>query len=280
MATTRFQAEVLKLIASSRVAKGASYIAGGLALNHQLRRPRLSSDIDVFNEGSEALARAAECDIAILSAAGYDLQNIRRTEYMVEYKVGNGVETTDIQWVIDSAYRFFPLVTDDLLGYTLHPFDLATNKLLALEGRRVPRDWVDMVSCCESIQPLAYLTWAANGKDQSITPFYLLEVAAQVHYSKVEFEKAIRAEEEIDGVQLATKWRKMIAEARRTVTLLPPEEVGKVVLDKEGCLFRGSDDELVAALDAGEIIFHEGSYHGAWPTVKDPTSETVLGETI
>lgn len=49
MATTRFQAEVLKLIASSRIAKGASYIAGGLALNHQLKQSRLSSDIDIFN---------------------------------------------------------------------------------------------------------------------------------------------------------------------------------------------------------------------------------------
>jgi hypothetical protein len=32
-------------------------------------------------------------------------------------------------------------------GLTLHPFDLATNKVLALVGRTEVRDWVDMVEC-------------------------------------------------------------------------------------------------------------------------------------
>lgn len=277
MATTRFQAEVLKLIASARVANGASYIAGGLALNHQLGRPRISSDIDVFNDGREALAKAAESDIAVLESAGYELKKNREATYMVCATVSRGDEKTDIQWVVDSAYRFFPLVIDELLGYTLHPFDLATNKLLALEGRRFPRDWVDMISCCESIQPLAYLVWAANGKDQGITPFYLLEIAAQVHYSKVEFERAIKTEEKLDGAELSRQWRRMIAEARRTLTLLPPEEAGKAVLDKEGRLFRGSDEELAVALDKGEIIFHEGTIRGAWPTVVEPAPE---GESV
>lgn len=277
MATTRFQAEVLKLIASSRVAQGASYIAGGLALNHQLKQSRLSSDIDIFNDSSEAMTRAAERDIAVLAAAGYEIRKNRHNQYMVDATVTNGEECTDLQWVIDSAFRFFPLVTDDLLGYTLHPFDLAINKLLALEGRRVPRDWVDVIACCEGIQPLAYLIWAANGKDQGVTPFYLLDVASQVRYSKMEFERAIRAEAQIDGAALSMKWKWMISAARLTLTLLPPEEVGKVVLDKEGRLFRGSDEELAVALDKGEIIFHEGTIRGAWPTVVEPAPE---GESV
>ena len=32
-------------------------------------------------------------------------------------------------------------------------------------------------------------------------------------------------------------------------------------------LFRGSDDELRAALDAGSITFHEGRIGGAWPRI-------------
>ena len=32
-------------------------------------------------------------------------------------------------------------------------------------------------------------------------------------------------------------------------------------------LFRGSDEDLLAALVAGTIRFHEGRISGAWPTV-------------
>ena len=48
MAVTGFQAEILRRIARLRVEEGETYVAGGLALNHQLR-PRVSADIDVFN---------------------------------------------------------------------------------------------------------------------------------------------------------------------------------------------------------------------------------------
>ena len=39
MAVTRFQSEVLKLIASSRISNGETYVAGGLALNHSVAVP-------------------------------------------------------------------------------------------------------------------------------------------------------------------------------------------------------------------------------------------------
>lgn len=35
-----------------------------------------------------------------------------------------------VEWTRDSAFRFFPLVEENDLGLTLHPFDLATNKVL------------------------------------------------------------------------------------------------------------------------------------------------------
>jgi hypothetical protein len=45
----------------------------------------------------------------------------------------------------------------------LHPFDHATNKILALAGRREARDWIDAIQCHETLQPLGYLAWAASG---------------------------------------------------------------------------------------------------------------------
>jgi hypothetical protein len=61
--------------------------------------------------------------------------------------VGDATATVLVQWARDSAFRFFPLVEHDIFGLTLHPFDLATNKLLALVGRREARDWIDIVEC-------------------------------------------------------------------------------------------------------------------------------------
>lgn len=269
MAVTRFQAEILKLIARSRISNGETYIAGGLALNYQLRRPRVSDDIDVFNNSYEALVAASDADRKVLSDAGYDVVLKRERAYMVEVTVSRGDETTDIQWVRDSAYRFFPLVTDTLLGLTLHPFDLATNKLLALAGRRVPRDWVDMISCSESIQPLAYLAWAANGKDQGLTPNFILDMCARTTYVQRELDMVVRSEEPVDAANLSRKWHEMVDHARTTIRLLPSEEVGKAVLTKDGSLFGGTDDELVSALEKGDLVFHDGELGGAWPMILD-----------
>ena len=58
-----------------------------------------------------------------------------------------------------------------------------------------------------------------------------------------------------------------VARARETLRLLPSEEVGKVVMTKDGELFKGTDEELRQALRSGEIVFHPGELGGAWPTI-------------
>ena len=137
MAVTAFQSEVLKRIARSRIDGGETYVAGGLALNHLLKRPRVSSDVDVFNSTYSALERAADRDCEVLKAAGYDIRVTRRRDYIVEVVASRADGSTALQWVQDSAYRFFPLVEDELLGLTLHPFDLATNKIRVRVRREV-----------------------------------------------------------------------------------------------------------------------------------------------
>ena len=267
MAVTAFQSEVLKRIARSRIDGGETYIAGGLALNHLLKRPRVSSDVDVFNSTYSALERAADHDCEVLKAAGYDIRVTRRRDYIVEVVASREGGSTELQWVQDSAYRFFPLVEDELLGLTLHPFDLATNKLLALAGRRVPRDWVDTITCAEDIQPLGLLAWAANGKDPGLTPNYILEMCMRTTYSRPEFELAIKNAKDYNVEELSQKWHDMIWRARETVKLLPPSEVGKVVMTREGELFKGDDETLRQALADNEIVFHEGTIGGAWPVI-------------
>jgi hypothetical protein len=48
-------------------------------------------------------------------------------------------ECTRLEWVVDSDYRFFPTMRDDVFGYVLHPVDLAMNKARAAAGRRAKK---------------------------------------------------------------------------------------------------------------------------------------------
>jgi len=59
----------------------------------------------------------------------------------------------------------------------------------------------------------------------------------------------------------------MISRARETVALLPPDEAGKAVMNADGTLFRGTDDELAAALRDGALKFHSGTIGGVWPRI-------------
>jgi hypothetical protein len=53
----------------------------------------------------------------------------------VEAEVGDDGVRARLEWARDSAFRFFPLLHHQGFGLTLRPFDLATNKVLALVGR-------------------------------------------------------------------------------------------------------------------------------------------------
>ena len=98
---------------------------------------------------------------------------------IVEAEVSDDGDRARLEWARDSAFRFFPLLHHEGFGLTLHPFDLATNKVLALVGRLEVRDWVDVISCDSLVQPLGYLAWAAAGKDPGFGPGAILEAAAR-----------------------------------------------------------------------------------------------------
>ncbi len=104
---------------------------------------------------------------------------MRERPGFVEAIISRGEARVTMQWTRDSAYRFFPLVEHDVFGLALYPFDLATNKVLALVGRAEVRDWVDVLACHEHLQPLGYLAWAACGKDPGFTPQGILSEAAR-----------------------------------------------------------------------------------------------------
>ncbi|MBI5091710.1 MAG: nucleotidyl transferase AbiEii/AbiGii toxin family protein [Candidatus Hydrogenedentes bacterium] len=270
MALTEFQRTVCRLIARQRRESGESYVAGGTALNAATGAARISRDIDLFHDSAEAVHVCWQADRKLLEEAGYRLHVEREREGYVEALVSHAGESVVMQWAADSAFRYFPLVEHEDFGLALHPFDLATNKVLALVGRLEARDWVDVIHCHDRIQQLGYLAWAASGKDPGFSPAAILEQAARsARYSSAEIAALAFAGPAPDAADLSRKWHDMLDEARELVALLPPEETGKCVLGATREFFHGGPVQLRAALKDFEIAFHVGRIRGALPQPRE-----------
>lgn len=268
MALTEFQRRVCRLIAEDRISGGESYVAGGVALNTLTGAARMSRDIDLFHDTRTALQSAWTADHARLEAAGLSVEVIRERPSFVEARVWRGPDEVLMQWAEDSAFRFFPLVSHEELGLTLHPFDLATNKVLALVGRLEVRDWIDVMTCHDRIQPLGYLAWASSGKDPGFSPAAILEEAGRsVRYSDDEVKSLSFEGAPPDAAALSRTWHAMIPEAREILQRLPHDRVGTCILGENGDLFRGGTAELSEALSRGRIHFHPGRIKGAYPAL-------------
>lgn len=268
MALTPFQRKLCRLLAEQRIASGESYVAGGVALNEILGAPRLSRDIDLFHDTESALDASFRADRETLERAGLSVHPLRERQGFVEAEVQGQGEGVVLQWTRDSAYRFFPLVTHPELGMTLHPLDLATNKVLALVGRIEVRDWVDVIECSERLQPLGYLAWAACGKDPGFGPRTILEHASRSsRYSAEEVSALSFDGPPPDAGELSRRWRAHLADAEATIALLPAEHAGTCVLSTEHEPLQARGQALSEALQHGAVVFHRGSIRGAWPEI-------------
>ena len=147
------------------------------------------------------------------------------------------------------------------LGLILHPFDLATNKVLALVGRLEPRDWIDVIERDQRLQPLGYLAWAASGKDPGFSP----PAARSSRYSAAEIAALDFEGEPPDAAALSRRWRAILEAARAVVQTLPAQQVGRCVLDERNELFTGQGAALRSALDLDRLRFHAASLRGSLP---------------
>ncbi len=256
---SRFQAGVLHLLAAQR--SPDSYIAGGIAINRQ--GPRFSDDIDIFHDSAARQDAAVTADEAALAAAGYAITwppNQRTGKH--EATIERAGEQMQLEWVTDSAFRFFPTQPDELFGYVLHPVDLATNKASAAADRRVPRDVVDLVTIHENILPLGAVVAAAVGKFPGTTPEEMLaEITRHSRFTAEEFQ-VLATEQPIDVRGLHRRIRRMIEDAEDFIARLPSDAVGVVFLD------RGIPVQPdVKALDRYQR--NPGAPAGVWPTSPD-----------
>jgi hypothetical protein len=265
MPLTPFQKDVLAVLAAQRSEE--SHFAGGIVLTAADDSARYSHDFDIFHELAEEVARASDLDVASLRDQSFTVETISRYgEWEKEStfrkaRVSRANVTLEIDWAADSAFRFFPIERDPLLGWRLHLFDVATNKALALSARTETRDYVDIVELHKTF-PLSAICWAACGKDPGFSPLSLLKMMrrfARIDPAKLEEIKA-RA---LDPVALKMAWIEMSDEAEAKMIHVADEQpdlpIGVAFVDAAGKPGWIGDDPALRV--------HAPSVRGCWPTV-------------
>ena len=255
MTLSKIQSDVLRLLASHRDPE--SYVAGSTPLN--VNAPRFSDDIDVFHDREERVAQAAEQDAAFLHEHGYALQWLRRDPLIYTVLAARAGETTKLEWVVDSDFRFFPTVRDEMFGYVLHPVDLATNKVAAAYGRREPRDVVDLLTIHERILPLGAVVWASVGKTVGFTPEGVInEIRRTARYTEADFRR-VASDPPIDPAATMTRLREILSEAEAFAAHMPTDKAGLLFL-KDGHVAQPDPARLQ------DYQTHAGQRRGQWPT--------------
>ena len=258
-----FEKTILRLLAANR--NPESFVAGATVLLRDENSHRRSQDIDLFHDTAESLKIASEVDCAVLEKRGYQVSwdNVQPT-FRRALIVREG-RTTKLEWVFDSAFRFFPVEPDAELGYVLNFWDAATNKVLALAGRGELRDYLDVLHLHHHHLSLGALTWAACGKDIGYTPQFLIDEAQRLAHYHTSLLAKIESREPVNLVECKKQWLEMTREARVLFDHLPAEEVG--------CLYLDADNRPVTpnpgAPEFPKLRRHFGTVRGAWPVVRE-----------
>ena len=255
MPLSKLQSEILRLLAKHRDPE--SYVGGSTPLNRNA--PRYSGDIDIFHDREERVAQACEEDTAILREHGFSIQALRHEFTFYSMLVSRDDEATKLEWVADSDFRFFPAVKDSLFGYTLHPIDLATNKVMAAAGRREPRDVVDLVMIHKQILPLGAVVWAAVGKSLGFTPEGLInEIRRLARYTEADFRR-VASDPPVDPAKTMTALRQALDEAEDFVMRMPTDKIGLLFLI-DGKIVQPDPERLE------DYATHAGKRRGHWPS--------------
>ena len=263
MPLTALQKKVLEVLARNR--SQASHFAGGTVLHADEGSARYSRDFDIFHEAENEVARASDLDIKSLRNAGFDVQPLagdwKAPCSFRRARLNHEGEALEIDWAVDSAFRFFPIVEDAAMGYRLHLFDAATNKALALASRSAVRDLVDIVEL-DRVFPLEAIVWAACGKDVGYSPLLLIEMMRR--FSRIDpAELKLLSSKSIEPLALKKEWifisARAVDEINRLADARPDLPIGVAFVDDAGnCGWPGQNSNLTV---------HRPSLYGCWPKV-------------
>ena len=262
MPLTKFQREVFATLRRGR--SPDSFVFGATVLNATAGTPRYSRDIDICHDVDAAVAESALADEAALKAAGYLVTWQLRQPMFHRATVTRQDGSVKLEWVYDSAFRFYPVEPDTELGWRLHFADAATNKLLALSGRAEPRDFVDAIHLHETYLSLGTLAWAAAGKDEGLNPRLILDLADRfARYRQADID-SLHLTTPLSLPELKAKWTQAMDQGRQLVEQLPPEEIGCLYLHPQT---RKPTNPLPGSRELGTLIRHRGSVGGSWPAL-------------
>ncbi|MEO0594419.1 MAG: hypothetical protein AAFZ38_12650 [Myxococcota bacterium] len=260
MPLTQLQTDIATLLASGR--SPDSYLAGGAALHFEPNTLRYSNDLDYFHDSVERVATAFAEDRKQLETAGYEVEIDMNQPGYVRARIVRDTESTKVEWAHDSSWRFMPVERDPIVGYRLHPVDLAINKLLALVGRDEPRDLLDVLDVDERILPLGALCWAAAGKDPGFTPLSILDLLRRRGRFHAEDFARLRLNHPVDLVTLKTAWLRALDDTAQFIASRPANELG--------CLYYSTGAKTFIAPQPGESDFvpHYGRPGGILPRLE------------
>ena len=259
MPLTAFQSRLARQLAANRTPD--NHLAGGAAIHLEPNTKRYSNDLGYFQDSVERVAEAFAEDNASLEKAGYVISIDMQQPGYIRAIVRLGEQATKVEWAHDSAWRFLPTIADEIVGYRLHPVDLAINKLLALVGRDEPRDFLDILHIHEQVLPMGAMCWAAAGKDPGYTPYSVLEMLRRRGKYRAEDFARLHLVEEVNLQELKQSWVSALESAEKFIALRPPDEVGCLYFDTDKGNF------VQPSSQAEQVVPHYGRPGGILPAV-------------
>ncbi|MBI2925460.1 MAG: hypothetical protein HYY24_07120 [Verrucomicrobia bacterium] len=210
------------------------------------------------------MSRAFEADVSTLRQAGFDVEPVGQSHAdFRRCQVRRGDHSTKVEWVYDSAFRFFPVEPDLALGWRLNFWDAATNKVLALVGRQKVRDYLDCLYLHGHHLHLGALAWAAAAKDPGLSPELIIDWAGRGNRFRPEDLLEVKLGKPVDLRDSKRKWLIALDEARQLIEKLPMPELGCLYLDAAGHPVCPDP----ASPDFAKLTRHFGCVKGAWPSV-------------
>lgn len=265
MPISKLQSDILRLIAANR--DPDSFVAGGVPINRT--GPRYSADLDIFHDREARVAAAALADVKLLSSAGYEVIWLRQQPATYAAAVRHDGDETKLEWVVDSDYRFFPVVKDQQFGYVLHAVDLAVNKVMAAASRREPRDVIDLLTLHDRVLPIGALIWAAVEVAPGYTPEgFIAEIRRNARYPAAELRQ-LAADPPVDPDAAIHRLRTALDAAEEFVSFMPSDKVGVLFLDN-GRPVQPDPSRL------GTYINHHPGRRGHWPSSPEITAAMLL----
>jgi hypothetical protein len=256
-----FERDVLRLLAANR--NPDSFVGGATVLHQSANSPRSSRDVDFFHDGIESLSASAEADARVLRQADFMVDAEPEHQTFRRAMIRRGEQQTKIEWVLDSAFRFFPVEPDPELGWRLNFWDAATNKVLALAGRSEIRDLIDVLYLHKNHLHLGALAWAAVGKDPGFTPESIISWMRRHAVFRPEDLAAVITTEPLTLLALKEEWLNASARALELIRHLPLSDAGCLYLDGKGEPVTPEPESAGFA----QLTRHFGSLKGAVPRI-------------